>query len=198
MQLATIEIDRDMAKARLDEYTESLRHDRNTEDEAIARAYRAAAQGLPIIRLSEAVHAGGYFDNGLPRIAVVRADAKRCWIRRDGAQGNEHTVFVFAGDPDTENRGALVGRDTVRVEVPVEHNWRLARYGTTMAPSIPPNIRPKRWRLHRFHVLWEVEEWQPVPPRDPALIKHIGGDLWSVHAVWDLTELERAVLMGIR
>jgi len=33
-----------------------------------------------------------------------------------------------------------------------------------------------------------------TPPRDPALIRHIRGDLWAVLAVWDLTELERAVL----
>ncbi|MGH3300400.1 MAG: hypothetical protein ACRDOK_01755 [Streptosporangiaceae bacterium] len=33
-----------------------------------------------------------------------------------------------------------------------------------------------------------------VPPRDPALLRWIRGDLWAVVAQWDLTELERAVL----
>jgi hypothetical protein len=31
-------------------------------------------------------------------------------------------------------------------------------------------------------------------PRDPALIRRVAGDLWTVLSVWDLTELERAVL----
>lgn len=31
---------------------------------------------------------------------------------------------------------------------------------------------------------------------DPALLKHIGGDLYAVLATWDLTELERSVLGG--
>jgi hypothetical protein len=35
-----------------------------------------------------------------------------------------------------------------------------------------------------------------MPPEDPALLKHIGGDLYAVLAVWNLTELERAVLSG--
>jgi hypothetical protein len=44
-------------------------------------------------------------------------------------------------------------------------------------------------------VLWEAD-WKvhPVPPGDPALLKHIGGDLYAVVAVWDLTPLEQAVL----
>ena len=45
-----------------------------------------------------------------------------------------------------------------------------------------------------FHILWEVEQWDPTPPVDPALVRHIRGDLWAVIAMWDLTELERAVL----
>lgn len=44
-------------------------------------------------------------------------------------------------------------------------------------------------------ILWEAE-WQAVPPKDPALLRHLGGDLYAVVAVWDLTELERAVLGG--
>jgi len=194
MQLDTIEIDQDEAKARLNEYTESLKHDRNSEDEAIVRAYRAAARGMPIIRLSEVIHAGGYFDDGLPRLAIARADALRCWVRDDWARGGQ-TTFIYRDEADAENRGALVGKYTVRVEVPVRRPYVS---GSTMVPVIPPRYRPNRFRIRGFHLLWEVEKWTPEPPRDPALVKHIGGDLWSVHAVWDLTELERAVLIGTR
>jgi hypothetical protein len=34
----------------------------------------------------------------------------------------------------------------------------------------------------------------PRPPGDPALLRPIGGDLYAVEAVWDLTELEQLVL----
>lgn len=198
MQLDTIEIDQEEATARLAEYEESLRHDRIAEDEQIAAGYRAAARGLPIIRLSQTVHAGGYFDDsGLPRIAVVRADAQRCWVYSGHASGRRMDL-VFSGDPDVRNRGALVGRDSVRVTVPGRDRTRYSSWvrASTIAPNIPPHHRPPWRRMHRWHVLWEVESWTPEPPRDPALLKHIGGDLWAVHAVWDLTDLERAVLTG--
>ena len=33
-----------------------------------------------------------------------------------------------------------------------------------------------------------------LAPRDPALLRHVRGDLWAVLSVWDLTDLERMVL----
>lgn len=191
MELATIEIPVEEAKARLVEYEAALRHERNAEDEAIAAGYRAAARGLPIIRLSQVIEAGGWFESGLPRIAVVRADAWQCWVKVNHWQAPEEVVF--SGSPDADNRGALVGRHTVRV--PVKSPARSWARGRTVVPVVPPRFRPSSVkRLGRLHVLWEVESWTPEPPRDPALLRHIRGDLWSVLAVWDLSELERAVL----
>ena len=36
----------------------------------------------------------------------------------------------------------------------------------------------------------------PRPPGDPALLRHVGGDVYAVEAVWELTELEKLVLSG--
>lgn len=190
MNLATIEVPVDEARARLAEYKQALRTERNAEDEALAAAYRAAARGLPVIRLSEAIAAGGWFDNGLPRLAVVRADATQCWVNVSWQPG---VGMVFTDNPDVSNRGALVAEHTVRVPVPVPRNGRLSR-GRTVVPIVPPRLRPRPARLRHCHILWEVESWTPEPPKDPALLRHIRGDLWSVLACWDLTELERAVL----
>jgi hypothetical protein len=46
----------------------------------------------------------------------------------------------------------------------------------------------ERWRR-----LWEAE-WRRVAPRDPYLLRHVGGDIWVVLAAWDLTEVERAAM----
>jgi hypothetical protein len=186
MDLSTIAVPVEEAKGFLDDYRKMRVEERTQEDEAIAAGYRAAARGLPVISMSTTIEAGGYFDNGLPRIAVVRADATECWVRVARRE------LVFSADQWTDNRGALVGKQTVRVVVDERerHAWR----GKTIVPIIPPRFRPGRYRLHKFHVLWEVEKWDPTPPKDPALLRHIRGDLWSVMATWDLTELERAVL----
>jgi hypothetical protein len=63
-------------------------------------------------------------------------------------------------------------------------------------PLIPPRLRPPHG-LDNYHLLWEAVWTRPRTrraPGDPALLKHIGGDLWAVLAVWDLTPLEQAVL----
>jgi hypothetical protein len=84
MDLATIDVTPEEAEAKLAEYQAQLAADRTAEDTAIAQAYRAVRRGLAVIELSKAIHAGGYFPNNLPRIAVCRADATECWVERSG------------------------------------------------------------------------------------------------------------------
>lgn len=190
MDLVTLDIDVERAKAGVDEYRQALRIERNAEDEALIAAYRAAARGLPLISLSAAVAAGGFFEGGLPRIAIARADATHCWVQWDWRDGLQ---LVYTDRAREWGRNALVGEHTVRVSAtPPTH--RSGYGGQTVVPSVPPRHRPKRNRLHRYHVLWEVEAWDPTPPRDPALLRHIRGDLWAVLACWDLTDIERHVL----
>ncbi len=70
-------------------------------------------------------------------------------------------------------------------------------------PIVPPRHRPRlNADLSKLAVLWEVDEWtwmdSPRPSRDPALLQHVGGDIYAVLATWDLSELERLVLSGRR
>jgi hypothetical protein len=191
MNLPTIEVSEEEATAKLAEYEEALKHERSAEDEAIAQAYRAAKRGLQVVRLSQAVAMGGFFDNhGLPRIAIARADAEQCFASWSGDD------LIYAENDRWYSHSALVGAHHVRVPmrdvaIPTVRSWRRAQ---APVPLIPPKQRPKRYRLHRCHVLWEVDAWTQVPARDPALLRHIRGDLWAVLAVWDLTDLERAIL----
>jgi hypothetical protein len=192
MNLPTIKVTEEEATAKLAEYEEAIRRDRTAEDEAIAQAYRAAKRGLQVVRLSQAIAMGGYFDNhGLPRIAITRADAAQCYVYWSGDD-------LIYSDVDRwhTNFGALVGNHSVRVPMRNVAIPRVRAYRRSSAPVplVPPRHRPKRYRLSRCHILWEVEQWAQVPARDPALLRHIRGDLWAVLAVWDLTELERAIL----
>lgn len=192
---STILVEPGEAEAKLAEYAGMIDSERTAEDQAIAMGYRAAARGLPVIRLSQAIQAGGFHaDSGMPKIAVVRANATECYAHWDARD------LVFADEPYNgriQNRGALVGQHSVRVPVaqPPSHRRFTGYWESAVAivPIIPPRHRPKLSRIRSRHVLWEAE-WTRVPPKDPALIKHIRGDLWAVLAEWDLTDLERFVL----
>lgn len=192
MNLAPLQLTRDEARERLRHYQDLVAEERTTEDEAIAAGYRAAARGLPVIVLPDVVARGGWFPNGLPRLAVIRADATQCFLTSSDDGGMRTLTYA---DTAWDRGRARVGRHRVQIRVPrpsAETNrpWR----ASTIVPLIPPEFRPKASRLWRFHVLWEVESWTLEPPRDPALLRHVRGDLWAVVAVWDLTDLERAVL----
>lgn len=193
MDLGIIEITEEEAAARVAEYEKVLEAERSVEDAALLQAYRAAKRGLPVISLSRAFDIAGFHDNGLPKLAIVRSDAKKVWVQVENrsAPGNR---LVFSDKEWSRSRGALVGAHTTSVDTSVSRpqgqRWR----ASTIVPLVPPRHRPKRGRAHSFHILWEVDEWTPAPPRDPALLRHIRGDLWSVLAVWDLTDLERLVL----
>lgn len=195
MDITTLEIPVEEATAALADYEAMIASERTAEDDAIAAGYRAAKRGLPVILLSSTIAAGGVFDNGLPRLAIVRADATECWVHHTSWPGPPS--WVYTDGDNVKNMGAQVGAHSVRVPTDVpEPNGpgRQYRRAKTLVPTIPPRLRPRRSRLARRHILWEVEQWAPVPPVDPALVRHIRGDLWAVEAVWDLTPLERAVL----
>jgi hypothetical protein len=196
MDLSTLTMPKAEAAERLAEYEHQIAIDRNPEDVAIAMGYRALARGLPVIRMSETIRAGGFFgrgrpDEGFPRLAVGKADEVDCRVHWNG----QSELIYFHGDW-LNNRGALVGSSTVRVPR-VPRPGRTTYYsGRALMPLIPPRHRPRPARLRHCHILWEVESWDLIPPKDPALLRHIRGDLWAVLAAWDLTDLERAVLAG--
>lgn len=195
MDLGTIEITPEEAAERVKEYEQVLESERSVEDAALLQAYRAAKRGLPVISLSRAFDIGGFHDNGLPRLAIIRSDAKRCWVDVND-RPTQGVRMVFTDMQHARTKGALVGAHSVSVDTSVSREGTTRRRwrGETIVPLVPPRHRPKRGRSHNFHILWEVDEWTNTAPKDPALLRHIRGDLWSVLAVWDLTELERLVL----
>lgn len=195
MQLDTL-ISPDEATERLAAYEAQIAEERTVEDDAVRAGLRAAKRGLPVISLSAVMAAGGTFPDGLPRLAVARANATTVYVQARFPTA-ERCTYVFHEEPWDRGR-AVVGRNRVEVTVPapVVPARRRTWHASTIVPTVPPNVRPSKRRLRLFHVLWEVERWDPTPPVDPALLRHIRGDLWAVQATWDLTPLERAVLAG--
>jgi hypothetical protein len=193
MNLSEIHVDPGEAEAKAAEYAAVT--DKTPEDKALAQAYAAAAKsGRQLISLTRTIAAGGWHEDGLPRLAVARAAGTRaCQV-----SWNYDRELVFADIHQDgwawENRGALVAAHTLRVPVAERPPQIRRRRASAPVPLVPPRHRPTWPRPKAFHVLWEVDEWSDAVPVDPALIRHILGDLWAVHATWNLTDLERLVL----
>lgn len=210
MNLATIKMPRSKAREKFLEYRKSVRERHNAEEEQIMRGYRELANGRQLISLAETIRAGGlveriekrydYEQKGqvlvtvrLPALACCRAHLGECWVATNvGISKSGEAVF----SPDPYYRGL---RDRIAVSGFEGLVYSHGDY-RAMVPLVPPALRPVH-HLRNYYVLWEAD-WEkarpPHPPRDPALLKRIGGDLFAVLAVWDLSELERAVLAGRR
>lgn len=197
MDLSTIEMTRDEAELHLLEWADA--HG-TLEDDAIAEGYKQLAKGHRLIALSETIRAGGEDELHRPRLAVAPTKADVIYLnrRRDGS-----VRFTTSDMPRPTTR--RVSDRSVAVSVvlpPIEysdfeklHRWDGACYYQAMVPVVPPRFRSAGWKSS--HVLFEAEWAKHTPPApvDPALIRHLMGDLWIVRGVWDLTDLERAVLM---
>lgn len=195
MDLQTVSMDPDEALKRLAGY-ESLKMP-TAEDRAVVGGLMACVAGKQLIDLPSTIRAGGVDDDGLPRLAVMWADRPWCHLL---VEANGSVIFEW----DPLNRHDTRTRRFVFADVAPVREWsaisRTARSGRLRShvPPVPPDHRPAPTQLRKFAVLWEVDEWEtmPAPPSDPALLRPLMGDLWTVEHVWDLTELERLVLAG--
>ena len=214
------------ARERAAEYRRAARRATDADDREemtrLARFYDlAVSDDLTLIALTPTIRAGGTMQRtrvhgkghawerreqyALPRIAVCRADSRFCFclgVEEDGAvrfidQLRPHWRYS-RGRVETE-AGAL----TLPTGFVPGHQIREYDGGAwaTLVPIVPPRHRPRRGGLAQYLVLWEVEDWRwhtetARAPRDPALLRHVAGDIYAVLGTWDLSDLERIVLGG--
>lgn len=190
MNVASVMIPPETAREKLKAVRTVLHRKAESEFEALERAYSAALEGSPILDLEASFEIAGFFPDGFPRLAVARADRKRVEVGTRWGRGRP-LVFTTALRW-TAHPGSL------RVSVRCPNSPEQRTGGTTLVPMIPPEVRenhPASRDKDRL-ILWEVEEWEPTPDRDPMLLEHLAGNLYIVLAHWDLTELERLVMRG--
>jgi hypothetical protein len=184
MDLNVIAMDATEAEKAFRAYRGEFLAHRNRIDGELMKGYKAISEGKKLISLTEAIIAGGLNDQGLPRIAINQADEEFVMLDVNGSgdatfyNGRSRHSLTVRGIPDL-----------------TRSKWNQR----AVMPIIPPQYRPP-YNLSNYHLLWEVDKWTtaPQPRRDPALLKHIGGDLYAVLAVWDLTELESRILGLLR
>lgn len=182
MNVAKIVVDRNKARELYQAYKKH-QHYSEPIDQEIQRAYQLIAQGRLVIQALESVRQAGINEQRMPRLAICRADAKECFWRTEHGRGQ------FLADTSWPRANMTSSR---RISFQWGHIRNDFPQGRALVPLVPVHLRPKRG-LANYHILWEAE-WTRVVPRDPYLLRRIGGDLWLVVAMWDLTDVERAAL----
>lgn len=204
MNIETVSLDRNEAGGKLRAIRKALKalHHQKAETAAIkeyeilARVYRKLEKGDRILDIQKAIPSAGFTMEGLPRVAIARADSVRTiFYWEKGSQ-----IAKFHSGPNSWRHY----NDTPRTHVfkidmgkPREvTKERLVRVATT--PSIPVEFRKDR-NMKRLAILWEVENWLTVQQspvsadRDPFLLQPLGGPFYKVLAEWDLTDIELAL-----
>jgi hypothetical protein len=166
-------------------------------DWEVQRTYDLLRKGKVIIRAIESIKQAGLNRAFLPKLALTPANAKHCHLMRykDGQLSmSPNDGFSRARKHNLNFRENTFVFPAESFPMGWDGKHRLFRSDhKAMVPTIPVHLRPRRG-LENYHILWEAE-WEPVPPRDPYLLRRIGkADLWLVVAHWDLTEVERAAL----
>src|SRR5258705_3305813 len=75
MQVSGIEIDREEARKRVEEFTSHRRRKLTEMDRALFAGYKALSEGLTLIDVNHAIKQGGHFENNFcPKLAIARSD----------------------------------------------------------------------------------------------------------------------------
>lgn len=191
MKLTTIEMPKQEARQAFLEYRRAVRERHNEEDAQIMRCYKALAGGHRVINLNDVMRRGGQDKNLCPKLAIARADERQMMMNRRADGALQFYPVALRWDRNTWEYKGRVFRFPANTLPPVSLLPSMPDWVATV-PIIPPELRPAH-ALTNYHILWEAN-WEKVPPRDPALLKLLGGSLYAVLAVWDLTAVERAVL----
>lgn len=171
--------------------------DQEREDDELAKAYAALAQGAKLIDVPQVIRDGGLDARSLPKLAICRADAKECWLQIHseratfapeqistwGVHWRRKDVFAIASRRLPSQLANLQWRS--RNNVPTA--------ASALVPLVPIALRPDD--LSKYWILWEAE-WTARAPVDPILLKRVSVNLFAVIAQWDLTPLEQRVLEG--
>lgn len=211
MDVRTITMNEVDAALKFYEYREAFKKSADKTDRILMKTYKALGQGKRLLNLVDVIRAGGLDELHRPNFAVARADCSHVWFSSHkhswtSSRGGwpSHRFSFKPNAPDHHTASYLDLPDDLWPECPrscafpsnsgKRHPSRLR----AMVPLIPPQYRPVD-SLSNYHILWDVQgAWEDEAPRDPFLLKHIDGDLYAVVAAWDLTDLEMAVLKGLR
>lgn len=199
MNVPLIDIDREAARVKVQEFTAKKRKQLTEMDRALLKGYRALSEGLTLIDVNNAVKRGGVFEEtGLPKIALARPDAEVCVFnfqstyRRDEKEW--YGQFKAAREISSAARDPLMGKfwadwKSSPDEWRAQNHWhellRQRGYVIELALEVipaPPDEVARRRTLNRA-------DYTTLVPETPLQFRPDNPDDYLV--LWDVKEWTR-------
>jgi len=210
MQVEELALPRKRAEEEFNALKQAFKRNAKLRKEEIRKdlfaVYGHLRHGKKIIDMYESFKKAGLNKDGDPRLAICRADGKQCFclkIEDGSAIFSMQSLDRWVRSPRKTYGDVKLPSGTFHW-LPKDSALPVSTYNIKnqtiqcLVPIVPAKILVNEVKvlLKNFHILWEVEEWKPVPPKDPILLKQLTPNLFGVLATWDLTPLERAVIRG--
>ncbi len=204
-KVAKILVPREQAKEEWKKYCELLNKRKNKHYEhlkILKKTMYYAKQGKQFIDVYEVMNKAGLSSKNEPRLAIARADLTQIQFQK-GDTGTGRFNMSWGWNEKSWKDDVGLPQKTFKVD------WErlLKEDGTpdweikdkeliTKVPVVPADLMPEG-DLKNHYILWEVKGWEKLPePKDPLLLKRISENIFVILGVWDLTELERAIISG--
>jgi len=191
MNVQTIQEPGYQASMKYREYLKAVKvaHSRYVDD--LRKGYLEMSRGRAIVDIYAAFKQAGTNQQGDPKLAIAPADFQRVGFKKQDLGAGEFSFWQGRG----RKFELLLPTGTFAAWANDDRTYAMSRRDiSTRVPIVPPAHLPEQ-PLAKFHILWEVENWDAVPA-DPILLKRINKNLFVVMAAWDLTPLEQALVNG--
>lgn len=206
MNVATIELEKDVALEKYKQYLEASKKQKSKEYSATRRAYRALSKGLKVIDIYRAFEKTGLKTDGTPKLAIVRADSKEVYFTKqaNGAGRFKRTEPRGWGNQETVSEVRLPEGTFPEWEVemvgasPTSRGWQRIKNPelVTNVPFIPAHVVIPG-KLENYFILFEVDKWRRnVAVKDPYLLQRLNDNTFVVLAEWDVSDVEAIVMRG--
>lgn len=196
MDITTFAMRKKKAHTLWKEYVAAVKHNKKDEYLKDMKAvYNQLKSGKKLVDIQTVFERGGINDQNQPKLAIALGSSKQCFCRytQQGRIMFSHKSFGWDSREDVIIRGMPKLPDSMFT---ANQRWELHKDWQCPVPMIPASVRPPKKDMKHYYVLWEVDQWKPIPPRDPFLLRRITPNMFVVVAAWNLTELERAVMKG--
>lgn len=196
-QVESISMTKEEAKKELKVYRNLLKTRHESYLKQMKDSLVQLSKGRKIINILEVMQKAGVGEDRLPKLAIAKADGRKVYLYR-AEKGRASFSLNSSSWSQNKKDTLFLPSDTFPEWIRTENEKFSFVIYEALIPIVPAILLPEG-ALSNYWILWEVEKWSknnPVPPRDPILLKRINETTFAVLSAWDLTPLERTIIGG--